>query len=194
MGRAGALRVRGPWLVYERGERTEDEERLRLAKERAAANESFGLEGFLRAVQEECQANSTRLEDDPVIQVFLIDSMTRLLRSGLVPKARQAPEPSDKTPYAIGALVAAAAAYERGEIESRLTPPWVTIPKPFADVGPAYTVAVFIGRMLHAPFAYLPLTPDDLSDTELRDHVIQTCQALFGLSGAAMRASRDAAM
>ena len=192
-GMAAILGVRGSWLVYEVGERTEDEERLRLAKERAAADKSFGFRGFMRAVQEEFQDNSTRLEDDQVIQIVLIDTMLRLLKSGLVPKWRRSQDPSDKTPLAIGAFLAA---YNSGddEIDSRLTPPWVTVPKSIPDdVSVHYAGAAFIGRMLNAPFAYLPVTPADLSDTELRDHVIQTCQALSGLAGAAEWGSRDAA-
>ena len=82
-----------------------------------------------------------------------------------------------------GAAIRADETVEEGEAVSSSRPPWITIPRTVdKDVRVPFAVAAFIGRMLRAPFDYLPLTPAELSDSEYRDHVIRTCQSLHGLA------------
>ena len=54
------------------------------------------------------------------------------------------------------------------------------------DAKMAVAVAQVIGKALRAPFSNLPIRPEDLSDDDLLDHVVRTCQVLKGLADAAL--------
>lgn len=168
---ADVLKVRSDWLAYGQGAMTEEEEKARKAKEEASAGpsdgeEEWGLRDFLRVVQENCDPGSDRIAEDPVTRMAVLEAWGRLAKRPLWPQWGE-----QEGLYGIGTVA----------VEE---PPAIRVPDSVPESDRLhYTLAAVIGRALRAPFHWLPISPGDLSDAELRDHVLRTCQVLHGLAG-----------
>lgn len=176
---ANVLEVRADWLAFGKGAMTETAERARRIKEEATGGESklgddWSVQHFLRVVQDEFSQGSNRIEEDSVTRMVVLEAWGRLVTRPLWPRWDVEPETEENEGNR---------ALEIGRVLSR-THPFVWVPRSVPeDDRLHHAIGAIIGRALRAPFRWLPVTPDDLSETELRDHVIRTCQVLHGLAG-----------
>ena len=168
---ADVLEVRGDWLAFDEGAMTEEEERRRQAKQEAGGEESppvshdgepgLSWADLIQVVQQSFLGKqSTRLQDDPMARVAVIEAIERL-----VPLLRAL---SSLSPWT--ALM---------EIPDDIPDTWT------AD----YIVAISLGRVLRAPFEYAPYLfldpvhyPGLHSEKDLRDYIVGVCQALHRLA------------
>jgi hypothetical protein len=176
---AEVFEVRIQYLVGMDDAMTADLEEVRRVGDEVAGDESeapverLSLDEFIGAVQLEFCAGCDRLQEDTVIRVVLTEACRRLFRARLLPRLQRPQEPliDLNTPLSgIGAGV------------TRITVPQTV----HGDGKMVVAVAMVIGKALRAPFSHLPIRPEDLSDDDLLDHVVRTCQVLKGLADAGL--------
>ena len=179
-GVAEVLGVRADWLMFDQGGMTgEPAEPPRVLQHGGPEGErAWGAGDFFRVVRTEFGSN--RVEENPVARRVLLEAWGRLLEAPLWPRWHVKATGDDGETL-------------RGGIDAATSESPSTIEVP-SDVSThnriPYAIAVVVGRALGAPFKYMPVEPDDLSDQQLLDYVITACQALHRLADARSRRGR----